>query len=147
MSPAAVARKHQRIIRRAVQFHGRHLARLRQRIAHRAVYLRRAPQTVRILHALIFLRGAVRLANLAALVQVRQIPRRRRRARVRARMHDPRVKRAGASAQRIQRKRSGHIRGVHHNVGFVAAPGSIAPAFPACHSAAKDLLSPPAQRA
>jgi len=59
------------------------------------VHLRRATQALRILHARIFFRRAMRLANLAALIQVRKIPPCRRGTRVRARMHDARVERAG----------------------------------------------------
>jgi hypothetical protein len=116
MSPLSASRTKQRIIRRAVQFDCGHLARLRQRIAHCTVHLRRAPQAVRILHARIFFRCAMRLANLAALIQVRNIPRCRRGTRIRARMHDARIERTGTTAQRIQRKGSGHIRGVHEDV-------------------------------
>ena len=45
--------------------------------------------------------------------------RRRRRSRIRARMHDPCIKRARTSAQCIQRKGSSYIRGVHKVVSFV----------------------------
>ncbi len=119
VAAVCVAHKNERIIRRAVQLHRGHFPRLPQRIAHRSVDLRRATQAISILHARIFLRSAMRLANLAALIQVRNIRRRRRRSRIRARMHDPRVERAGAPAQRIQRKGSSHIRGVHQNVRFM----------------------------
>ncbi len=114
-----MAYKNERIIRRAVQLHRRHFPRLRQRIANRPVHLRCATQAVRILHAWIFIRRAMRLTNLAARVHVRDISRRRRRPRIRPRLHDPRIERPGTSAQRIERKGSGHIRGVHENVRFM----------------------------
>ena len=60
----------------------------------------------------------MRFPNLAAFIQVRQVPRRRRRSRIGARLHDPRIERAGTSPQRIQRKGSGHVRGVHKTVRF-----------------------------
>src|ERR1700674_5516158 len=49
-----VAHKNQRIVGRAVQLHCGHFARLRQRITHRSVHLRRTAQTVSILNARIF---------------------------------------------------------------------------------------------
>ncbi len=113
-----IPHKNERIVRRTVQLHSRHFPCLPQRIPYRPVYLRRATQAVRILHARIFFRRAMRLANLAALIQVRKIPPCRRGTRVRSRMHDARVERAGTPAQSIQRKGSGHIRGVHENVRF-----------------------------
>ena len=118
MSPPPSLHEDQRIIGRAVQFHRGHFARLRERIAHRSVHLRRAAHAVRILHARIFFRRAMRFANLAAFVQVRQVSRRRRRAGVCSRVHDSRVERSGTSAQRVERKRRRNIRGVDENIGF-----------------------------
>ncbi len=115
---AAVADEYERIVGGAVQFYGCHLARLRQRIAHRAVHLRRAAQAVGILHARIFFRGTMRFANLAAFVQAREVARRHRGAGVRTCVHDARVECAGTSAQRVERQCRGNIRGVHQQVGI-----------------------------
>src|SRR2546430_13535135 len=48
------------------------------------------------------------LTNLAARVHVRDISRRRRRPRIRPRLHDPRIERPGTSAQRIERRSEEH---------------------------------------
>ena len=80
--------------------------------------LRGTPQAVSVLHARIFFSGAVRFADLAAFVQVRQIASRGARAGILARVHDARIERARAAAKGIKRKRSGDVSGVGKNVGF-----------------------------
>ncbi len=82
------------------------------------MHLRSAAQAVGILHAHVFFRRAMRFANLAAFVQVREIAGGRRGAGVWPGTHDPRVECAGTSAQRVERQCRGYVRGVHQQVGI-----------------------------
>src|SRR5215472_15818696 len=79
--------------------------------------LRGTPQAVSVLYARICFRSTVRFADLATLVQVRQIASRSAGAGIFARVHDARIERARAAAKRIKRKRSGDVSGVGKNVG------------------------------
>ncbi len=114
----SIAHKHQRIVGGAVQFHRGDFARLRQSIAHCAVHLRRAAQTVGILDAGIFFCRTVRLTNLAAVVQVRQVPRRRACARISAGVHDSSIESARTAAECIEREGSSYVPRVNQDVGF-----------------------------
>src|SRR5262249_41097604 len=87
-----------------------------ERVTNRAVDLRRAAKTVGVLHAGIFFSGAVRFANLAALVKVSKIARGARSSSVGACVHDSRVESAGAAAKGIERERSGDVGGIDENV-------------------------------
>ena len=60
----------------------------------------------------------MRLANLAAFVQMRKVAGRRGRTGISTRLHDSCVEGAGAAPQGIERKRRGHVRTVDENVGF-----------------------------
>ena len=60
----------------------------------------------------------MRFANLAALVEMREVARGHGRAGVRAGVHDARVEGAGAAAERVERKSGGDVGGVDGDVGF-----------------------------
>ena len=81
--------------------------------------LRSAAQAVSILDARIFFRRAVRFADLAAFVQVREVARGRACAGISACMHDARVECTGTAAQGVQRKGGGNIGGIDENVCVV----------------------------
>ena len=82
------------------------------------MHLWRAPQTVGVLHARIFFCCAVRLTNLAAIIQVREVLCGRSRACVSASVHDARIECPRAAAQRIEREGGGHVCCVNQNIGF-----------------------------
>ena len=98
VSLAVCFHKYQRVIGRTVQFHHGHFARLYQRIADRAVDLRRAAEAVSVLHPGVFVGCAVGFANLAAFVEVREIARGFSGPGVGTGMHDACVERPRAAA-------------------------------------------------
>src|SRR5262249_20071680 len=114
----ALPNENERIVGGAVELYGGDFARLRERIPHRAVDLRSAAQAIGILYARIFFGRPVRLANLAAFIQMRKIAGGKRSPGIRTCVHDTRVESAGAAAQRIQRESSGGICRVNKDVGI-----------------------------
>jgi len=83
----------------------------------RAVDLRRAAQAVGVLYASIFVGRAVRLADLAAFVEVRQVARGFSGASVSACMHDARIDAPGLP-RRASAKEKRRRRGVCQGIGF-----------------------------
>ena len=98
--------EHQRIVGGRVQLDREHAARLGQRVAHRAVDLRRAAQRVGVLHAPA---GDVRLPDLAAFEQVAQTRGALQLAGMRARRVNPLVEGARRAAQRVERHGADHV--------------------------------------
>ncbi len=96
--------ENQRIVGGAVQFDQRHFARLRKGIANCAVNLRSAAQAIGVLDARVFFRGAMRFADFAAFVQMRQVSGGTCRPGIRASMHNARIKCPWAATQRVERK-------------------------------------------
>src|ERR1700687_3759667 len=99
---AILLHKNQRIIRSAIEFDKGHLARLGERITHRTVDLRSAAQAIRVLDAGVLVRGAVRFADLAALIETSEIARGGGGAGISAGLHDARIERAGTTAKSIE---------------------------------------------
>ncbi len=95
-------REHQRIVRSAIQFDAENRTHMRQRISHCAVYLRHAAQTVRILHARIFFRRAMRLAYLTSAIEFGDVARGNRLPRVLPHRRDARIERGWAAAQCVE---------------------------------------------
>src|SRR5437016_1449229 len=111
-----VANEHQWIIRGAVQFYLRHLSRLRKGIANGAMNLRRASQTVRVLYASILFGGAMGFADFAAFIKASKIACGAKSAWICARLHNARIKSAGAAAKCIERKRRSNIGSIGESV-------------------------------
>src|SRR5262249_54384409 len=110
--------KNKWIVGCAVELDLREFARLGKGIANRAVNLRSATQAVGVLHAGVFLGGAMRFANFAAFVEMREVARGAAGARVGSRVHDARVESTGTAAERVERERSSDVGGVGEGVGF-----------------------------
>ena len=93
--------------------------------------LRRAAQAVRILHAGIDHRGAMRFANFAAAIEASRL-----RAVMAGLDKDGRwrcaVECGGTAAQRVERKRGGDIGGVDGDFRFAQRQAREARAWPAC---------------
>ncbi len=124
--------KDERIVRGAVEFDRECRANLRERVAHRSVNLRRAAQAVRVLHARVLLRRAVRFADFAAAIQPLDIARGDRVSRVRPHSRDARVERRRAAAQRVERQRRRDVRRVHRDLGVAQGERQRARASLAC---------------
>ena len=112
---AFVVQKQDRVVGDGVELGFEHLAHMRKRVAHRAMYLRNAAQRVGVLHAQV----PVSLHRRAVFAERAHVLRRKTLPVVRAHRVDARIERGKKSGQRLHRQRRGDVRKLRRAVQIV----------------------------